>query len=106
MENNGFGERRRRKVGKRKGTTGSTSTYGFICRYQVACMVSLLFMACMAYACGLLVMICHMHGGFPGLTVVFPSLSISWITMVIVGLFSLIVFWLVFMIPLAVGLSY
>ena len=61
-------------------------------------MFSLLVLACMAYACGFLVMICHWHGGFPGLTVDLPSLSISWIAMVIVGLF-LCFFWLVLMFP-------
>ena len=47
-----------------------------------------LFLACMAYACGFLAMICHWHGQFPGLTML-PTLDISWITMVIVGLLSL-----------------
>jgi len=44
-------------------------------------MFSLLVLACMAHACGFLAMICHWHGGFPGLTLVFRSLSISWIAM-------------------------
>jgi len=35
------------KVGKHKGTMGSTTTVGLLCRYQVACMVSLLVLACM-----------------------------------------------------------
>jgi hypothetical protein len=46
------------------------------------------------------VMICHWHGGLPGLTVDLPSLAISWIAMVIVGLFHFF-FWLVLMFPLA-----
>ena len=43
-------------------------------------------LTCMVYACGLLVMICHWHGGFPRLTVDFPSLDISWIAMESVAL--------------------
>ena len=35
------------RVGKRKRTSGSTTTTGFACRYQVAYMISLLFLACM-----------------------------------------------------------
>jgi len=46
-------------------------------------MISLLFLACMAHACGFLVMIFHWLGVIPGLTMVFPSLSISWIAMVL-----------------------
>jgi len=65
------------REGKRKSTLGSTSTRSFSCRYRVACMFSSLVFACMAYACGLLVMICHWHGGFHGLTVDLPSLAIS-----------------------------
>ena len=48
---------------KCKGTLGSPTTMGFSCRYQVACMVSLLVLTYMPYACGYLVMICHWHGG-------------------------------------------
>jgi len=46
-------------------------------------MFSSLVLACMAYACGLLVMIYHWHGGFPRLTVEFPNLAISWIAIVL-----------------------
>ena len=45
-------------------------------------MFSSLAFACMTYACGLLVMICHWHEGLPGLIVDLASLAISWITMV------------------------
>ena len=61
---------RKRKVEKRKGTGGSTITTGLLCRYRVACMISLLVLACMVHACGFLVICCHWHGDFPGLTVV------------------------------------
>ena len=43
-------------------------------------------------------MICHWHGGLPGLTMDLPSLAISWITMVLWVYFF--VFWLVLMFPL------
>ena len=69
--------------GKRKRTSRSTTTMGFAFRYQVACMISLLVLACMAHACGFLVMICHWYGGFPRLIVVFPSLAISRISMML-----------------------
>jgi len=42
-----------------------------------------LVLACMAYACGLLVMICHWNGGLLGLVVDLHSLAISWIAMVL-----------------------
>ena len=71
------------RVGKHKRTPGSTTTTSFDCRYQVTCMFSSLFLAWMVYACGFLVMICHSHLGFIGLTVDFPILSISWIAMVL-----------------------
>ena len=55
-------------------------------------MFSSLVLACMPYACGLLVMIYHWHGGLPRLTMDFPSLSISRIAMVLwVHLFVFIV---------------
>ena len=50
-------------------------------------MFSSLILACIAHACGFLVMICNWHGVLLGLTVDFPSLAISWISMEIVGLF-------------------
>ena len=50
-------------------------------------MFSSLVLACMTYACGFLVIICHCHGGLPILTMDLCSLSISWIDMEIVGLF-------------------
>ena len=52
-----------------------------------------LVLAFMVYACGFLVMICYWHGGFPRLTVDFPSLSISWIAMVlwVISLFDFLV---------------
>ena len=78
-----FGARRKTKVGMHKRTLESTTTSGFACRYRVACMISSLFLACMTYACGYLVMMYHWHGRFRGLTVVFPSLAISWIAMVL-----------------------
>lgn len=51
--------------------------------YRVACMFSSLVLACMAHACGLLVMIYHWHGGLPKLTMDLPSLAISWVAMVL-----------------------
>ena len=65
------------RVEKCKRTSGSATTTAFSCRYLVACMFSSLGLACMEYACGLLVMVCHSHGGLPRLIVDFPSLSIS-----------------------------
>ena len=71
------------KAGKRKITPGSTTTVGLLCRYRVACMFFLLELAYMAHTCGFLVKIYHCLGGFPRLTVDFPSLIISWIAMVL-----------------------
>jgi len=51
--------------------------------------------SCMAYACGLLVIIFHWHGGMPGLIMDLLSLLISWIAMVLWVL--LFFFWLVLM---------
>ena len=52
----------KRRVGKCKRTYGSTTTTSFYCKYRVAFMFSSLVLACMAYECGLLVMIFHWHG--------------------------------------------
>jgi len=60
-------------------------------------MFSSLVLACMAYACSFLVMICHWHG------VDFPSLSISWIAMV---LWVLLLFSGWFSYTFGCGLSY
>jgi len=49
---------------KCKRTLRLATKIGFSYEYLVACMISLLFLACMAYTCGYLVMICHWHGGF------------------------------------------
>jgi len=70
-------------AGWRKRTSGSTTTTGFSCSYQVSCMFSSLILACVAYACGLLVMIYHCHGGLPRLTLDLPSLAIYEISMVL-----------------------
>ena len=78
-----LGKEGKEREGKHKRKLGSTTTMGFSCRYRVACMFSSLVLACMAYACGFLVMICHWHGGLLGLTVDLPSLTISWITMML-----------------------
>ena len=51
------------RVGKCKRKSRLAVKVGFSCRYQVACMFSSLVLACMTYACGLLVMIYHWHGG-------------------------------------------
>jgi len=67
-------------------------------------MFSSLVLACMAYACGLLVMICHWHGGLLGLIVDFPRLSISLITMVLWVHFFFFFDW--FSCFLQLGLSY
>jgi hypothetical protein len=91
------------RAGKHKRTSGSTTTTGFFLQVPSCMYDFLLVLACMAYACGFLVMICHWHGGFPGLTVVFPSLSISWIAMVL-WVFSF--FFLVGSHVPLVGLSY
>ena len=74
------------KAGKHKGTLGSVDTMDFTCRYQVACMFSSLVLAYMAYPCGLLVMICHWHGGLLGFSQPFHFLGSHHI----VGYFSLI----------------
>jgi len=74
MEYLGFWSKNKKEEKEKcKRTLGSTTTSGFSCRYQVACMISLLVL----HACGFLVMICHWHGGMPGLMVDFLSLSIS-----------------------------
>lgn len=100
----GFGERGQRKARKCKGKVGSTTTTRFLCRYRVARIISFLVLACMAHACGFLVMIFHWHGGLPRLTLVLPSLAISWIAMV------LWVYLLFFLdgvhVPYGYGLSY
>jgi len=44
---------------KRNRASVSTTTIGFACKYRVACMFSSLVLACMAYACGFLVVIYH-----------------------------------------------
>ena len=71
-----FGEKGKLRVGKHKRTSRSKTTMSFSCKYQVACMISLLVLACMTYTCDFLVMTSHWHGGFPGLIVVFHSLFI------------------------------
>ena len=76
----------------------------FACGYRVACMVSLLFLACMAYACSFLVMIFHWHGGLPELTMDFPSLSVSLIAMVL--WVSFLLFLVGSLVPYGCGLSY
>ena len=65
------------RAGKAKRTLGLGATTIFSYMYRVAYMISLLVLACMAYACGCLVMICHWRGGFPRLIMDFPSLVIS-----------------------------
>jgi len=70
-----LGKERKGRGIKCKRTSKSIATKGFACKYQVACMSSLLVLACSAYACGFLVMIFHWHGGMPGLTVDFLALS-------------------------------
>jgi len=71
------------REGKYKTKLKLATTSGFACKYWVACMFSSLVLACMAYACGLLVMIYHWHGCLPILTVEFPNLAISWIAIVL-----------------------
>ena len=51
-----FGARRKRKS---KRIVGSMTTKDFSSRYQVSCMFSSLALTCMAYSCGLLIMIFH-----------------------------------------------
>ncbi|MCY6488263.1 hypothetical protein, partial [Actinobacillus pleuropneumoniae] len=65
------------REGKNKRALGSKATIDFSCKYQGPCMISLLVLACMTHACAFLVIICHWHGGFLGLTIFLPSLSIS-----------------------------
>ena len=60
------GARRKRKRRKSQEGIGIKSYIKFSCKYRVACMISSLVLACMAYACGFLVVICHWHGGLPG----------------------------------------
>ena len=59
--------------------------------------------SCMAYACGLLVIIFHWHGGMPGLIMDLLSLLISWIAMV---LWVLLFFFGWFSCSFGCGLSY
>ena len=47
------------RVEKHKRASRSTTTLDFSCRYRVACMFSSLVLACMEYACGLLILIYH-----------------------------------------------
>jgi len=63
------------KEEKHKRTSGLAATTIFSCRYHVTCMFSSRLFPCMAYACGLLVMIYHWHGGLPVLTVDCLALS-------------------------------
>jgi len=60
-----------------KRTVGSMATVGFLFRYVLACMVSLLVLACMAQAFCFLVMNCYWHGGIPKLMMDLLSLAIS-----------------------------
>ena len=66
-------------------------------------MISLLVLACVAYACGYLVMIYHWHGGLSRLIVALPSLFISWI---VVMLWLLLLFSGCFSCSFGYGLSY
>ena len=71
----GFGERRKKKCRKTQEDSEIISYNGFYLQVP-SCMYDVFGSFGMVYACGYLVMICHWHGGLPGLTVVFPSLSI------------------------------
>ena len=61
----------RRKGKSRKALKGIriNNYIRFVCRYRVSCMFPSLALVCMAYACGLLVVTCHWHGGWPRLIV-------------------------------------
>ena len=69
-----LGARRQRKSRKAQEGIEISSYNSFFCKYRVACMFSSLVLACMAHACGFLVVICHWHGGLSGLTVDFLAL--------------------------------
>jgi len=47
------------RAGKHKRTSGSVTTLDLACRYRVSFMCSDLVLACIAYTCGLLVMMYH-----------------------------------------------
>ena len=64
-----FGARRQRKSRKVQEGIGINNYIGFSCKYRVACMLSSLVLACMAHACGFLVMIYYWHGGLPSLAI-------------------------------------
>jgi len=64
-----LGERRQRKNMKVQEGININNYIIFSCRYRVACMIYSLVLACMAHACGFLVVIYHWHGGFHILTV-------------------------------------
>jgi len=67
-------------------------------------MISLLVLACISHARGFLVMICHWNGGFPGLTMIFPGLSISSNSHGVVGFFLFFFFlWLILIFLKVVG---
>ena len=83
---------------KAQNVTGVNDYIRFACRYQVACMFPSIFLKYMAYACGLLVDV-SLAWRMARIDSGLPSLSISWIAMMIVGLFSLLCFWLVLIFP-------
>ena len=75
--------RRKRKRRKAQENITINNYNGFFLQVSSCMYVFLTSFACMAYACGLLVMICNLHGAFPRLTVDLPSLAISGIAMVL-----------------------
>jgi len=90
----------KRRVGKDNMSIGPKTTTGFTYEYQVACMISFIVLACMAHGYGFLVMIFHWHGGLPGLTMVFPSLAISYVSKVLWVLYFFFHFVLIFLMVL------
>ena len=69
-----LGSRRKRKSMKVQEGINISNYIRFSCKYRVECMISSLVLACMAYACGLLVMIYHWHGGISYIDRIFLAL--------------------------------
>ena len=96
----GFGARRKRKIRKAQ-EDNEINNYSGFCLQLLSFMYGSLTI--FRHAFGYLVMICQFHGGLHGLTVVFPSLAISWIAML---LWVLLLFSGWFSCAFGCGLSY
>ena len=61
----------KREAKIKQGRAGSSSYNKIICRYRVACMISLLYLACMVHACVYLVLFLSFSLVLLSVTVIF-----------------------------------